>query len=185
MPKWKTFFNPDYLGAWAVDDGKDIVGTIASTGMEEVTGENGRKESCLVAHFREPNLLPMILNRTNCKSIAKLAGSNDTDNWPGTAIQIYVTQTKLKGDMVDCLRIRPYPPRIQQAVPATPCSDCHKPIQPDKGHDAAYYIGFSQKNFGVPLCAPCMRARKAAQKAAAAAAQESAAAEKQEVTTDA
>ena len=35
---WKKLSNPDYLGAYALDPGKDLIVTIQSVGEERVTG---------------------------------------------------------------------------------------------------------------------------------------------------
>ena len=69
---WKQLINTDYLGAYALKDGEDMVLTIKSVGQEVVTGIGGKKETCTVAHFTENGIKPMILNRTNMKTITKL-----------------------------------------------------------------------------------------------------------------
>ena len=53
MPHWKKAFNPDYLGSWSLENGQDLILTIDTVRVETVTGENGRKEECLIAHFKE------------------------------------------------------------------------------------------------------------------------------------
>ena len=61
MTHWKTQFNYDYLGAYSLPDGKDIILTIRETKKEQVVGTSGKKEECFVAYFFE-NVKPMILN---------------------------------------------------------------------------------------------------------------------------
>lgn len=106
---WKKHDNPDYLGAYALGPNEEPIYTIKSVGYELVTGEGGKKEECRVAHFVE-DVKPMILNATNCKTITKLSGTPNIYEWPGVRIQIFVTTTKLKGEEVECLRIRPKAP---------------------------------------------------------------------------
>jgi len=101
---WKQLMNPDYLGAYALPEGTDITVTINRVQREEVTGEGGKKEMCTVAHIC--NNKPMILNVTNQKSIAKMYGPYIED-WAEQQITLCVAQTKLRGEMVECLRIRP------------------------------------------------------------------------------
>lgn len=96
--------NPDYLGAYALPEGKDITVTIKFVQREQVTGEGGKKEECTVAHIESSK--PMILNVTNQKSISKIYGPYIED-WAGKRITLCVSQTKLKGEFVECLRIRP------------------------------------------------------------------------------
>ena len=51
MTHWKTQFNYDYLGAYSLPDGKDIVLTIRETKREQVVGASGKKEECFVAYL--------------------------------------------------------------------------------------------------------------------------------------
>lgn len=53
MTHWKTQFNYDYLGAYSLPDGKDIILTIRETKREQVVGASGKKEECFVAYFFE------------------------------------------------------------------------------------------------------------------------------------
>ena len=101
---WKQLMNPDYIGAYALPEGQDITVTIKLVQREEVTGEGGKKEMCTVAQIE--NNKPMILNVTNQKSIAKMYGPYIED-WASKSITLYVSQTKLKSEFVECLRIRP------------------------------------------------------------------------------
>lgn len=104
---WKKLINPDYIGAYALQPDEDLVVTIDYVQREQVTGTGGKKEECTVAHLVGQK--PLILNVTNSKSIAKLYGSYIED-WSGKQITLYASMTKLAGDMVECLRIRPSMP---------------------------------------------------------------------------
>ena len=53
LTHWKKLMNPDYLGAYALEPGQDLIATIKSVGNEEVTGTDGKKEICSVIHFVE------------------------------------------------------------------------------------------------------------------------------------
>lgn len=101
---WKMLINPDYIGAYALPDGEDMTVTIDYVQVEEVTGSGGKKEHCTVAHLVGQK--PLILNVTNSKSIHKLYGPFIED-WAGKQITLYASTTKLAGDIVECLRIRP------------------------------------------------------------------------------
>ena len=52
------------------------------------------------------NQKPMILNSTNSKTIAKLYGPYIED-WQGKLITLFASTTKMAGETVECLRIRP------------------------------------------------------------------------------
>ena len=46
---WKKLTNPDYLGSYALEDGKDMIVTIKEVKQELITGQKGTKEECVVA----------------------------------------------------------------------------------------------------------------------------------------
>jgi len=101
---WKRLHNPDYIGAYSLNEGEDLTVTIDYVVREQITGTGGKKEECTVAHLVKNK--PFILNATNSKSIAKLYG-NYIEDWAGQQITLYATTTKMAGDTVECLRIRP------------------------------------------------------------------------------
>ena len=101
---YKRLMNPDYIGAYSLNEGEDLTVVIAHVAREVITGTGGEKEECTVAHLK--NQKPMILNSTNQKSIAKLYGPYIED-WAGKPITLFASTTKLAGDTVECLRIRP------------------------------------------------------------------------------
>ena len=65
---WKRLQNPDYLGAYALDEGKDLIATIKYVQVEKLIGTDARKEDCIVIDFTE-NIKPMICNATNAKTV--------------------------------------------------------------------------------------------------------------------
>lgn len=101
---WKQLINPDYIGAYALQPDQDLTVTIDYVVREQVTGSGGKKEECSVAHLVGQK--PLILNVTNSKSIHKLYGPY-IEEWAGKQITLYASTTKLAGEMVECLRIRP------------------------------------------------------------------------------
>ena len=101
---WKTLINPEYLGAYSLSDSGDLTVTIDFVQVEEITGTGGKKEYCTVAHLVDQK--PMILNVTNSKSIGKLYGPFIED-WAGRPVTLYATTTKMAGEIVECLRVRP------------------------------------------------------------------------------
>jgi hypothetical protein len=101
---WKRLINPDYIGAYSIPEGEDLTVKIDFVQVEEVTGSQGKKDHCTVAHLVGEK--PMILNVTNSKSIAKLYGPYIED-WQGKLITLFASTTRLAGETVECLRIRP------------------------------------------------------------------------------
>lgn len=155
---WKKLQNPDYLGAYSLNPGEDLILTIASVRQEKVTGTDGKKEGCMVARFKE-NVKPMILNVTNCKTIEKLYKTPYIEEWAGRKIQIYAEKVKAFGDVVDALRIRPFVPAVKTAE--TKCTDCGRSITDFNGMTAKKLAQYTADKYGKPLCASC--AAKAAQ----------------------
>ena len=101
---WKKLVNPNYIGAYSLENGKDKIVKIKKIVREIVTSEGGKKEECTVAYLE--NEKPFILNRTNSKTITKIAKSPYIEDWIGISIKLFVSTTKLKGEEVECLRIR-------------------------------------------------------------------------------
>ena len=107
---WKKLTNPDYLGAYALENGQDIILTIGYVREEKVTGTDGKKDDCVVCHFSERGVKPMILNATNMKTITKVLSTPYIEEWAGKRIQIGVEKVKAFGDVVDALRVRKFAP---------------------------------------------------------------------------
>lgn len=101
---WKRLINPDYIGAYSLEEGQDLSVVIESVCRDVVTGTGGKKEESTIAYLKGQK--PFILNNTNSKSIAKLYGPYIED-WSGKPINLFASTTKLAGDTVECLRIRP------------------------------------------------------------------------------
>ena len=108
---WKQLINPDYIGAYTLNGQKEMNITIIKVVREMVTGNGGKKEECTVAKLKD--MKPFILNRTNSKTITKLAGSQYIEDWEGLTITVYSTTTSVAGETVECLRVRPMLPRIE------------------------------------------------------------------------
>jgi hypothetical protein len=107
------FPDEKYLGAWDLEGRKGVVVVIDRVGVEELTSQRG-KDHKPVAHFRGKKK-GMVLNKTNCKTIAALYGK-DADDWIGKAVEIYATTCSAGGgEEVECLRIRPRRPPMPGA----------------------------------------------------------------------
>ena len=147
---WKKLTNPDYLGAYALDDGKDVILTISYVREEKVTGSDGKKDDCVVCHFSE-RVKPMILNSTNMKTITKLFGTPYIEDWSGRRIQIGIEKVKAFGDVVDALRVRKFIPA--ETVPK--CESCGGEIQPRGNNSAEQIAAYTKKKYGQALCSAC------------------------------
>ena len=153
---WKKLTNPDYLGAYSIEDGKDLVLTIKKVVQESVTGADGKKEDCIVCYWQE-NQKPMILNVTNCKMIAKLANSPYIEQWAGIKVQIGVEKVKAFGDVVDALRIRKTRPKVDVGEKPIICDECGQQVQPAYNMSAAKWVEYAKGKLKTDkcLCADC------------------------------
>lgn len=149
---WKKLTNPNYLGAYALEDGKDIVLTIKTVREESVQGADGKREDCAVCYFEE-NVKPMIMNATNLKMCASLLKSPYVEEWVGKKVQIGIEKVRAFGTITDALRIRDQLPT--DAV--IECEGCGMPIQPDFGMSSEKLAAYTKKKYGKCLCASCAK----------------------------
>jgi hypothetical protein len=148
MTHWKKLTNPNYLGSYAFQPGEEKALTISKVCTEEVTNpaEPDKKENCIVAYFHQPEK-PLILNKTNCRSIEKLAGTPDIEQWPGTGIILCVQKVKAFGELVEAVRIRPVKPYV--------CADCGGIITGYGGKSHAEIREHTKNTYKRQLCAEC------------------------------
>ena len=104
---WKALTHHDYIGAYALMQGEkniELNVVITQVKREIVTGADGKKEECTVAHLKGHK--PMILNVTNQKAITKALGTPYIQDWQGKTITLYVAKVKAFGEVVDALRVK-------------------------------------------------------------------------------
>jgi len=109
---WKKLINPNYIGVYSLKNGEDLDVTIEKVVREQVVSTGGKKEECTVAYLIGQK--PLILNRTNSKTITKLFNSPYIEDWVGKKITLFSSTTKLAGEIVECLRIRDIAPKLPE-----------------------------------------------------------------------
>jgi hypothetical protein len=124
-------------------NGASVIVKIAKLKLETLE-TNGKSETKAVLYFENLEKA-MVLNVTNYNSIADLHG-DETDEWPGCAIELFPTTTEMKGKIVNCIRIRAPKDKgaTSQATPApqpTPKQD--KPLRGDLDDSLDDSIPFS------------------------------------------
>jgi hypothetical protein len=98
------------------DVGTGVIATITGLAEVNVAMEGKPPDMKWVLHFEEADK-PMILNTTNAEIIAKILGSEETDNWTGKKIVLYNDPNiTYQGKLVGGIRVRA--PRIKGAAPA-------------------------------------------------------------------
>ena len=151
LTHWKKLTNPDYLGAYALEPGQDLIVTIKAVANEVVTGSDGKKETCSVMHFVE-DVKPLILNATNSKTITKLLKTPYIEQWAGKKIQLFVERgIKAFGEVVDAIRVRPFLPVEKELI----CADCGKKIEGFGNTKAEVVAKHTLSKYGRMLCSEC------------------------------
>ena len=153
MTHWKRLNNPDYLGAYAFEPGEEKTGTIDYVKQEPVMGSDGKKEDCIVCHFKEKSLKPLILNVTNCKAITKIYNTPYIENWAGKQITMIVKQVKAFGDMVDAVRIKNVKPSSKTVE--IKCEDCGNVIKGMGQYGPEFVANKNKERYGKCLCIEC------------------------------
>ena len=155
MAHWKELYDQKYLGGYSLyNDATSTYGeltvTIERVVEEDVAAEGGRSSKCPVAHLVGQK--PMVLNKTNCKTIAKLYGV-DTKGWAGKSVTVYFDNSvKFAGEQTGGLRIRKVIPQT-----AVACADCGQVISAAFKKTAAQLADYSKKHYGRPLCGECLK----------------------------
>lgn len=150
---WREYMDMPYLRAEMLAPKERRVLTIKEVkrevmpsmpGQPRRVDENGNPvdEHQPVAYFVE-DVLPMVLNVTNCQTIEELYGIGEPSKWGGLKIQIFATKTKVAGKLVPCLRVDKVKP-TSNAITYS-CCVCGEPITKET-YDR------SVARFGKPYC---------------------------------
>lgn len=151
---WKKNYNPNYIGAWAFQPGEEKTVTIAEVKQEMVQGQSG-KEECVVAHFAE-DIKPLILNKTNAETIAKVWGTPYIEDWAGRKITLKVKKISAFGDMVDAVRVSHDRPVDEPIL----CEVCGKPITAASGRSPQKIAEATKMKYGKSMCMDCAKKEK-------------------------
>lgn len=118
---------------------RDRIVTIDYVNAEEevMDSQTSKKVKKSVAHFKEKDVKPMILNTTNKQNLEQATGTIFLEKWAGKQVLLTVQQIKAFGKTQPALRIKPVPKRV--------CDICGKQI------DEQTYQGSLQK-YGMALC---------------------------------
>ena len=108
---WKKEFNPQFLGEWDFEPGKDLVAKITKVEPKKITNPKGQSEEKLVMEFE--GLKPLILNKTNAESCSKALESPYIEDWAGQYVQMYVTRVAAFNTVTNAIRIREFKPQIK------------------------------------------------------------------------
>lgn len=140
---------PRFLSGYDIPPGQDVTLTVRGIRSETVM-LNGSETMITVCDFAEVSR-PMVLNLTNKKTLAQLAGSADTDSMVGMRVLVGVDMVKVCKQIRPALRVRPVHPPEQ--LPG--CTDCGQQVQGYGKMDAAQVAAYTGKKYGRVLCSAC------------------------------
>ena len=106
----EAMFDSTYLRWFHLEGSPALVEVVKVERRVELTLRGGAKAYKPVVHL---NLIkgsidaikPLVMNKTNSEAIAAIHGVKPSE-WPGKQIVLYQDTTKLKGETVNCIRIR-------------------------------------------------------------------------------
>lgn len=98
--------------------GKRVTVTIQTTAYESMKDDGTEMKVVVYFQGKEKGLA---LNKTNAETIAYFHG-DDTEMWPGKAIELFTTMVEYQGKSVPAIRVAPPANAPQQAAPAQPHS---------------------------------------------------------------
>lgn len=134
MPKISEMLPSNYLKQ--ADFPEDYVVTVRAIERKNIAMDGKPADYKWLAHYEEFEK-PMVLNSTNIQLMSKACGSDDTDDWIGKQVVVYVDENvSFGGELVGGLRIR----RVKQAAPVAPKPSPRTPNRasdgPPPGHPA-------------------------------------------------
>lgn len=98
-------FPSRFLKAADLGDAAPIV-TIDRVEIQSVGGGQGQtKEDKPVVYFRGKEK-GLVLNKVNSKTIAGIASTRETEDWPGVQIQLFVAQVEFAGELMSAIRVQ-------------------------------------------------------------------------------
>src|SRR5262245_25754323 len=106
--------------------GKPRVVEIEQAPIETLKNPKGEEQRKVVLYFKgAKKTLP--LNLTNFDAVAEITGSDETNDWLGTKIELYPATTMMGGKITDCIRIR----RPHEGLPVSPPPPPKPAIDPE------------------------------------------------------
>lgn len=123
LTAWQSTRDVNFVGSYdlivGVDDNnqpiyKDRIVTIDFVNAKEevMDAQTNKKVEKTVAHFKDKDVKPMILNTTNKKGIETATGTIFLEKWAGKQVLLTVEQVKAFGKVQPALRIKPVPKRL-------------------------------------------------------------------------
>ena len=141
-----NFINAELIGAPGASRVVTIKDIDYLEAFNQKTNAKEKKQSLILEECK-----PLILNKTNARTLKKLFSPNEDDPslCVGHKIDLYVIATRVGGKPTTGIRIREHSDEK--------CDQCGKEIRPLMGMSVAETVDYSLKHTRKKLCIDCMR----------------------------
>jgi len=151
LPSYEKIIDPNFINAELIGEvGAERVVTIKDIDLAECYDEQTKSKVQKASVFFE-ECKPMVLNKTNAKTLKRLFSPN-SDNPAdafGHKVILKVENVKAFGKTTTGIRIKEYSEEK--------CPVCGKAILPYAGKTVAEIKEISQRNLGKVMCGECMK----------------------------
>ena len=151
LPSWEKIIDPNFINAELIGDvGAERVVTIKDIDMAECYDDQSKAKVQKQTVFFE-ECKPMVLNKTNAKTLKKLFSPNSdnpADSF-GHKVILRVESVKAFGKVTTGIRIHEFSEQT--------CPVCGKVIVPYAGKTVQEIMDISKRNLGQVMCGECMK----------------------------
>ena len=151
LPSWEKIIDPNFINAELIGDvGAERVVTIKDIDMAECYDDQSKAKVHKQTVFFE-ECKPMVLNKTNAKTLKKLFSPNSdnpADSF-GHKVILRVESVKAFGKVTTGIRIHEFSEET--------CPVCGKVIMPYAGKTVQEIMDISKRNLGQVMCGECMK----------------------------
>jgi len=150
LESWEKIIDPNFINAELIGgEGAEKVVTIKNIDFAECFDQRSNSKIQKQTLFFE-ECKPMVLNKTNAKTLKKLFSPNADD--PNLCIDhkvvLYVVSVKVGGKQTTGIRIKEFS--------EIKCEECKQVVLPYSGKTVAEIMDISKRNFGKCLCGKCL-----------------------------
>ena len=147
---WKTQVDFKRVSSTSLLE-KEQVYTIAKIQKEEIVAEAGKTSKVPLCYFKETEM-PMVLNKTNMKTLERLFDSEYMEDWYGKQITVFVKDgIKFGKEIVSGLRIKG-----AEQTKIIPCENCGEIVTKTSKNTIDALIKIGQDKHKQNLCAKCL-----------------------------
>lgn len=154
IESWEKILDPNFINAELIGPvGSERVVTIKDIDYRETFNQRNKtkeqKQSLILDECK-----PLVLNKTNTKTLIRLFGSDKPSACVGRKIILYTVECNVGGNPTTGIRIKEYS--------ETKCEDCGNIVKPAANKSVEELVEISKRNTGRVLCVACMKKAKEA-----------------------